>query len=84
MIALEKLIRHKDNRFGIKVYISRKMKPLELIFGEQFGTFLVVLNEKNLMEFQRICMKNNASSSTIGRMIDTHQIIINDYINVSL
>ena len=83
-IALENLIKPTNHAFGAKVFISRKMKPIELIYGEQYGTFLVILNEKNLMEFQRICMKHNAPCSTIGRVINTSQIIINEYINVTL
>ncbi len=59
--------------YGIKIHISRKLKQEELLFGESFGSALVVIGEKELMEFQRICMLHGIPSSTIGRLQIKHE-----------
>ncbi|MBL7013411.1 MAG: hypothetical protein ISR83_03240 [Candidatus Marinimicrobia bacterium] len=83
-IALKDLMLQCEEQYGAKIFISRKMSPLELLFGEQFGSYLVILNEENLMEFQRICMRFNTPNSTIGRVIETPNIVVNDYLNIPL
>jgi len=63
--------------YGIKIHISRKLKQEELLFGESFGAALVVIGEKELMEFQRICMLHGIPSSTIGRLQIKKEISVN-------
>ena len=64
--------------YGIKIHISRKLKQEELLFGESFGSALVIIGEKELMEFQRICMLHGIPSSTIGRLQIKQEISVNN------
>jgi hypothetical protein len=64
--------------YGIKIHISRKLKQEELLFGESFGSALVIIGEKELMEFQRICMLHGIPSSTIGRLQIKKEISVNN------
>jgi len=69
-------------KYGIKIHISRKLKQEELLFGESFGSALVVIGEKELMEFQRICMLHGIPSSTIGRLQIKHEISVNNILTI--
>jgi len=68
--------------YGIKIHISRKLKQEELLFGESFGSALVVIGEKELMEFQRICMLHGIPSSTIGRLQIKKEISVNKLLTI--
>ena len=68
--------------YGIKIHISRKLKQEELLFGESFGSALVVIGEKELMEFQRICMLHGIPSSTIGRLQQKKEISVNNILTI--
>ena len=68
--------------YGIKIHISRKLKQEELLFGESFGSALVVIGEKELMEFQRICMLHGIPSSTIGRLQIKKEISVNKILTI--
>ncbi len=68
--------------YGIKIHISRKLKHEELLFGESFGSALVIIGEKELMEFQRICMLHGIPSSTIGRLQIKHEISVNNILTI--
>ena len=68
--------------YGIKIHISRKLKQEELLFGESFGSALVVIGEKELMEFQRICMLHGIPSSTIGRLQIKKEISVNNILTI--
>lgn len=69
--------------YGIKIHISRKLKHEELLFGESFGSALVVIGEKELMEFQRICMLHGIPSSTIGRLQIKKEISVNKLLTIT-
>ena len=69
--------------YGIKIHISRKLKQEELLFGESFGSALVVIGEKELMEFQRICMLHGIPSSTIGRLQIKKEISVNKLLTIT-
>ena len=69
-------------QYGIKIHISRKLKQEELLFGESFGSALVVIGEKELMEFQRICMLHGIPSSTIGRLQIKKEISVNKLLTI--
>ena len=71
-----------ERKYGIKTHISRKLKSEELLFGESFGAALVVVGEKELMEFQRICMTNGIPCSTIGRLQTKQEISVNDILKI--
>ena len=68
--------------YGITIHISRKLKQEELLFGESFGSALVVIGEKELMEFQRICMQHGIPSSTIGRLQIKKEISVNKLLTI--
>jgi hypothetical protein len=68
--------------YGIKIHISRKLKQEELLFGESFGSALVIIGEKELMEFQRICMLHGIPSSTIGRLQQKNEISVNNILTI--
>jgi hypothetical protein len=68
--------------YGIKIHISRKLKHEELLFGESFGSALVIIGEKELMEFQRICMLHGIPSSTIGRLQIKKEISVNNILTI--
>ena len=68
--------------YGIKIHISRKLKQEELLFGESFGSALVIIGEKELMEFQRICMLHGIPSSTIGRLQIKKEISVNNILTI--
>jgi phosphoribosylformylglycinamidine (FGAM) synthase-like enzyme len=69
-------------KYGIKIHISRKLKQEELLFGESFGSALVIIGEKDLMEFQRICMLHGIPSSTIGRLQIKKEISVNNILTI--
>jgi hypothetical protein len=68
--------------YGIKIHISRKLNQEELLFGESFGSALVIIGEKELMEFQRICMLHGIPSSTIGRLQIKKEISVNKLLTI--
>ena len=53
-----------------------------MLFGESFGSALVVIGEKDLMEFQRICMLHGIPSSTIGRLQIKKEISVNKLLTI--
>ena len=81
-IALLGLYSKLNCEYGIKIHISRKLKQEELLFGESFGSALVIIGEKELMEFQRICMLHGIPSSTIGRLQIKKEISVNNILTI--
>lgn len=82
-MTLIKLYQNLRSEYGIKIHISRRLTSEELLFGESFGSALVVVGEKELMEFQRICMVHGIPCSTIGRLQSKHEIYINDILKIN-
>jgi hypothetical protein len=82
IIALLDLFLQLKSDYGMKIHISRKLAPEELLFGESFGSALVLIGEKELMEFQRICMTHGVPCSTIGRLQDKKEIKVNDILKI--
>jgi len=82
-MALLNFYQKLEKKFGIKMHISRKLNPEEILFGESFGSALVLVGEKDLMEFQRICMTHGIPCSTIGRIQDKQEICVNDILTLS-
>ena len=81
-MALLNLYLKIENEFGIKIHISRKLSNEELLFGESLGSALVIVGEKELMEFQRICMTHGIPCSTIGRLKARQEITVNDILTI--
>jgi hypothetical protein len=70
-------------RFGIKVHISNQLNNEELLFGESLVSSLVLIGEKELMEFQRICILHSVPCSTIGRLHTDRNITVNKMLNIT-
>ena len=70
-------------RFGIKVHISNQLNNEELLFGESLVSSLVLIGEKELMEFQRICMLHSVPCSTIGRLHIDRNITVNKMLKIT-
>lgn len=68
--------------YGINIHISRKLNQEELLFGESFGSAIAVIGEKELMEFQRICMEHRIPSTTIGRLQIKKEISVNKLLTI--
>ena len=62
------LYRDLECQFGIKIHITSRLTAEELLFGETHASALVLIGERELMEFQRICMLHSVPCSTIGRL----------------
>ena len=72
------LYRYLEIQFGIKIHITSRLKTEELLFGETYASALVLIGERELMEFQRICMLHSVPCSTIGRLQLKKVISINN------
>lgn len=83
-ITVTQLLNNLEIRAGANVFISTKKTPTQLLFGESYGAFIVILKESKLMEFQRICINTNTQCSTIGRVINDPILTINDFLKVDL
>ncbi len=69
---------------GARVHLSRKIRHDELIFGETQGLMVITLEEKNIMEFERLCMHGGVPSTTIGRVTDDEVYSFNDEIRIDV
>jgi hypothetical protein len=72
------LYRYLESQFGIKIHITSRLTAEELLFGETYASALVLIGERELMEFQRICMLHSIPCSTIGRLQLKKVISINN------
>jgi len=72
------LYQHLESQFGIKIHITSRLSSEELFFGETYASALVLIGERELMEFQRICMLHSVPCSTIGRLQLKKVISINN------
>jgi len=83
LIAIAKLLAQSERGIGVRIHLSRKLKDVEILFGETQGIMVVVLSEIDIMEFERICMTSGVPSTTIGRITDNNWFTFNDLIKVN-
>jgi phosphoribosylformylglycinamidine synthase len=83
-IAIAKSLIASENGLGAKIYLSRKLKDEELLFGETQGLVIVTLSEEDIMEFERICMTIGVPSTTIGRVTDNDMFTFNEAIKTKV
>lgn len=84
-IALAKsLYKHSNPTIGARIHISRKLRQDEILFGETQGLVVVTIGEKDLMEFERICMTIGVPSTTIGRVTMDGCLKFNDVIKINV
>ena len=82
-LALCNLYLKLGHRMGLKVHVSRNLSEPELLFGESYGAAIITIGERELMEFQRICISHGIPCSTIGRLHDTPEVTVNDIIKIN-
>lgn len=82
-VAIAESLRASDKGLGARIHLSRKMRNDELLFGETQGLIVISLEEKNIMEFERLCMSGGVPSTTIGRVTDDGLYTFNDEINIA-
>ena len=80
----EACISNPEKPLGASVYISRKLRNDELFFGESQSVILISINEKYLLDIERIASKNIIPSVTIGRVKDNGRLTINNIIDLPL
>jgi phosphoribosylformylglycinamidine (FGAM) synthase-like enzyme len=81
-IAIARSLIRSDEGIGARIFLSRKLTNEELLFGETQGLIVISLGEKDIMEFERICMRIGVPSTTIGRVTDTGKYTFNDLLNI--
>lgn len=72
-----------DTPIGCEIYIHRKFRDDQLLFGESQSVIIVTLHEKNLLALEKITQVNQVPSATIGR-VRGDRFIVNEDINLSL
>ncbi len=72
-----------DNPHGCELYIHRKFRNDQLLFGESQSVIIVTLNEKHLLDLEKITQVNQVPSATIGR-VRGDRFIVNEDIDLGL
>ncbi len=78
----ESLIRNKDKNLGASIYISRKMREVELLFSESQSVIFITINESNLLDLEKITSQNQVPSVTIGKVTDDGILKINEVVKI--
>lgn len=81
-VSLVKSLQDAEKGIGARIHLSRKLREDEMLFGETQGMVVVSIGEKDLMEFERICMTIGVPSTTIGRVTNDGRFRFNDVINI--
>ncbi len=81
--TLIQCLRQSSSEIGARIYLNLKLRPDEILFGESHGVAIVTVSERDLMEFERICMRQRIPSTTIGRVTDDKLFLFNDWIKLS-
>ena len=74
---------HSKQGLGVRLDIERKLENNELLFGECQSVIVVSLEEPALYELILLAQKLDMYTQTIGRITDTGNLVINDYIDIS-
>lgn len=82
VVSLVKSLQHAEKGIGARIHLSRKLRQDEMLFGETQGMVVVSIGEKDLMEFERICMSIGVPSTTIGRVTNDNQFKFNDVVKI--
>ncbi|MEE8436699.1 MAG: AIR synthase-related protein, partial [Candidatus Neomarinimicrobiota bacterium] len=84
VIALAQVLSESRDPLGARVFLARKLRNDELLFGETQGMVLLSIKENDLMEFERVCMALGVPTTTIGRVTDTGLFNFNDIVNLTV
>ncbi len=80
--ALIRSLKNTERGIGARIHLSRKLRQDEMLFGETQGMVVVSIGERDLMEFERICMTIGVPSTTIGRVTNDGRFKFNDVVNL--
>jgi len=80
----EACITNPEKPLGASVYISRKLRDDELFFGESQSIIILSINEKYLLDMERIASKNIIPCVTIGRVKNNGRLKINEIIDLPI
>ncbi len=83
-ISIAKALVVSPAGLGARIYLSRKLRNDELLFGETQGLIVVTIQENDLMEFERVCMTIGVPTTSIGRVTDNSRYTFNDAIDLSV
>ena len=81
-VSLVKSLQNAEKGMGARIHLSRKLRQDEMLFGETQGMVVVSIGERDLMEFERICMTIGIPSTTIGRVTNDNRFKFNDVVNI--
>ncbi|MDD3807492.1 MAG: AIR synthase related protein [Candidatus Marinimicrobia bacterium] len=73
-----------EKRMGCDIFTMRKIRDDALLFGESTTTALITLEEKKLMDMERIANDFGVACTTIGRVREHGKFIFNDLVKVDL
>jgi len=71
-----------DKNIGAKINVSRKLKDVEILFGECPSVIIVTISEENLYNLVLLAKKYDVHTQTIGLVTDDSTLRINDNINI--
>mgnify|MGYP000017554358 FL=1 len=83
-MSLIKSLQNVEKGIGARIHLSRKLRQDEMLFGETQGLVIVSIGERDLMEFERICMTIGLPSTTIGRVTGDGRFKFNDVVNLDV
>ena len=83
-VSLVKSLQNAEKVIGARIHLSRKLRQDEMLFGETQGMVIVSIGERDLMEFERICMTIGLPSTTIGRVTGDGRFKFNDVVNLDV
>jgi len=81
--SLIQCLKKSTPEIGARIYLNTKLRPDEMLFGESKSVALVTVSERNLMDFERICMKQGIPSTTIGRVTDDSLFTFNNLVKLT-
>ena len=70
------------DEIGADIFINRKLRTDQILFGESQGVIVVTLDQKNLHHVALISQKYNVYTQTIGSVTESAILKINDSINI--
>ena len=73
---------NSEQGIGAEIYIERKLRTDEILFGECQGVIIVTINAKDLDTISSLGKKYKIYTQTLGHVTDDSKLTINDDINI--
>ncbi|MBO8131833.1 MAG: phosphoribosylformylglycinamidine synthase subunit PurL [Candidatus Marinimicrobia bacterium] len=80
----EACIKNPEKNIGASIFASGDMRNDELLFSECQSCIIVSIDEKNLLEMEKIASRNIVPCTTIGRVKADGVLRINDLIKIDV